>query len=182
MNANAQPQVRSLPRLPVRAGAFALALGLLTACGGDSSTPSAEEDTPSASTPSATEDSTAEETTEETTEESTTEDSTAEETTEESTQGAAATSDDDDDEDDDLVIVIEDFEYEVPDSVMPGAEITVRNEDGVGHTVTADEGDAFDVVVGPGEEVTFTVPDEAGEYPFHCTPHPNMTDTLVVEG
>ncbi|MGC5583130.1 cupredoxin domain-containing protein [Ornithinimicrobium sp. W1679] len=179
MNANAQPQVRSLPRLPVRAGAFALALGLLTACGGDSSTPTAEEDTPSASTPAATEDTTAEETGEE----SMTEDSSAEETTEESTQGAAATSDDDDDDDDDdLIIVIEDFEYEVPDSVMPGAEITVRNEDGVGHTVTADEGDAFDVVVGPGEEVTFTVPDEAGEYPFHCTPHPNMTDTLVVEG
>ena len=63
-----------------------------------------------------------------------------------------------------------------------GAEITVRNVDGVGHTVTADEGEAFDVVVGPGSEVTFTAPTEEGEYPFHCTPHPAMTGTLVVEG
>lgn len=172
MDAISQPTTTRFPRLPARAGAFALALGLLTACGGDTTTPAADEDTPSpsASTPAAAE-------------ETATEDSTAEETTsEESTQGASATTDDDDDDDDDLVIVIEDFEYEVPDSVAPGAEITVRNEDGVGHTVTADEGAAFDVIVGPGEEVTFMVPDEPGDYPFHCTPHPNMTDTLVVEG
>lgn len=81
-----------------------------------------------------------------------------------------------------IVIVIEDFGYEVPNSVRAGAEIVVRNEDGVGHTVTADEGDTFDVEVPPGEEVTFTAPSEAGEYPFHCTPHPAMTSTLVVEG
>ena len=81
-----------------------------------------------------------------------------------------------------VVITIEEFAYDLPDAVPPGAEITVRNMDGVGHTVTADEGGAFDVVVGPGEEVTFTAPSEAGEYPFHCTPHPAMTATLVVEG
>lgn len=80
----------------------------------------------------------------------------------------------------DLVITISDFSFDVPDTVEPGAEITVRNEDGVGHTVTADDGESFDVPVGPGEEVTFTVPEEEGEYPFHCTPHPQMTDTLVV--
>lgn len=80
------------------------------------------------------------------------------------------------------LIVIEGFDYTLPDAVPAGAEIVVRNLDGVGHTVTADEGDAFDVVVGPGEEVRFTVPSEPGEYPFHCTPHPAMTGTLVVEG
>lgn len=80
----------------------------------------------------------------------------------------------------DVVIVIADFAYTVPETVAPGSTITVRNEDTVGHTVTSDEDGIFDVVAPPGEEVSFTVPEEAGEYPFHCTPHPNMTDTLVV--
>jgi plastocyanin len=77
------------------------------------------------------------------------------------------------------VITISDFTYQVPETLEPGATITVRNEDGVGHTVTSDDG-AFDVAVGPGEEATLTVPEEPGEYPFHCTPHPQMTSTLVV--
>lgn len=79
-----------------------------------------------------------------------------------------------------VVITIADFTYQVPDTVEPGATITVRNADGVGHTVTSDEEGIFDVAVGPGQEVTFTVPQEAGEYPFHCIPHPQMTGTLVV--
>jgi plastocyanin len=79
------------------------------------------------------------------------------------------------------VIVISGFDYEVPDSVAPGAELTIRNEDSVGHTVTADDETTFDVQVGPGQEVTLTAPDEAGEYPFFCRPHPTMRSTLVVE-
>lgn len=78
-------------------------------------------------------------------------------------------------------ITISDFEYSVPDSVPAGAKITVTNSDDVGHTVTTDTGDTFDEAVGGGETVTFTAPDKAGEYPFHCTPHPRMTSTLVVE-
>ena len=79
------------------------------------------------------------------------------------------------------VIVISDFTYEVPDSVPAGAQITVRNDDDVGHTVTSDEEGMFDVAVAPGEEAVLTVPDQPGEYPFHCTPHPTMTATLMVE-
>lgn len=79
------------------------------------------------------------------------------------------------------VIVISDFAYQVPDSVAPGATVTIRNEDDQGHTVTSDDESTFDVNVGPGQEVTFTVPEEPGEYPFFCRPHPNMTATLVVE-
>lgn len=78
-------------------------------------------------------------------------------------------------------ITISDFEYSVPESVPAGAKITVTNSDDVGHTVTTDTGDTFDEAVGGGETVTFTAPDKAGEYPFHCTPHPRMTSTLVVE-
>lgn len=79
------------------------------------------------------------------------------------------------------VIAIVDFEYQVPASVPAGSQITVRNDDGVGHTVTSDEDGVFDVTVAPGAEATLTVPDEPGEYPFHCTPHPTMTATLVVQ-
>lgn len=78
------------------------------------------------------------------------------------------------------VIVIADFEYQVPTSVPAGSEVTIRNDDDVGHTVTSDEPGVFDVSVAPGEEATLTVPDEAGEFPFHCTPHPTMTATLIV--
>ena len=78
-----------------------------------------------------------------------------------------------------VVITISDFSFEVPDSVPAGATITVVNEDSVFHTVTADDG-AFDRAAPGGESVTFTAPEEPGEYAFHCTPHPNMTATLVV--
>lgn len=79
-----------------------------------------------------------------------------------------------------VLIVIKDFTYTVPDTVQAGATITVRNDDTVGHTVTSDEDGVFDFPVGPGEEVQLTVPAESGEYSFHCTPHPDMTGTLVV--
>lgn len=78
-----------------------------------------------------------------------------------------------------VVITISDFAFDVPESVPPGATITVVNEDSSYHTVTADDG-TFDVGARQGEPVTFTAPDKPGEYPFHCTPHPNMTATLVV--
>lgn len=80
-----------------------------------------------------------------------------------------------------VTIVISEFSYQVPASVPAGAGVTVRNEDQVGHTVTSDESGIFDVAVGPGEETTFTAPEEPGEYPFHCIPHPQMTATLVVQ-
>src|SRR5690606_27557792 len=110
----------------------------------------------------------------------------AEEPTQGSGYGSTTTDDtvDTDDTDDqaagDVAITIVDFEYELPESVEPGATTTVTTEDDVGHTVTSDEEGIFDVVVGPGQTVDFTVPEEAGEYPFHCTPHPQMTSTLVV--
>ena len=50
----------------------------------------------------------------------------------------------------------------------------------VAHTVTADDGETFDVEVPACESVTFTAPEESGEFAFHCTPHPQMTETLVV--
>ena len=78
------------------------------------------------------------------------------------------------------VITIEDFAYEVPESVSPGATVTVMNADSEAHTVTADEGDAFDAVVTGSATGTFTAPTTPGSYPFYCAYHSNMRGVLVV--
>ena len=79
-------------------------------------------------------------------------------------------------------ITIKDFEYGAPLTVAPGAVVTVTNMDAAGHTVTADQGQAFDVDVrGSGATATFTAPSEPGSYPYHCTYHPNMRGTLTVK-
>lgn len=80
-----------------------------------------------------------------------------------------------------FVITVEDFMFEGPKSVPPGATVTVVNKDSVPHTVTSEEEGVFDVQFEGGETVTFTAPEELGEYPYICTIHPAMMATLVVE-
>lgn len=66
--------------------------------------------------------------------------------------------------------------------VAPGTEVEVVNTDEAAHTVTSDDA-AFDSGnVAGGGTGTFTAPDEAGEYAFHCEIHPSMTGTLTVDG
>jgi plastocyanin len=77
-------------------------------------------------------------------------------------------------------ITIAGFEYVMPETIAPGATVTVINEDDAPHTVTAKDEGGFDVDVSGGETVTFTAPDEAGEYAVICTYHPAMSGTLVV--
>lgn len=79
------------------------------------------------------------------------------------------------------MITIKDFKYTVPASVAPGAKISVKNNDQVAHTVTADSGKAFDDMADPGKTTTFTAPMKPGSYKFHCTFHGNMHGTLVVK-
>jgi plastocyanin len=78
-------------------------------------------------------------------------------------------------------IVIKGFGYAVPASVRPGAELTIRNEDKVAHTVTAKPGHAFDVAVDASATTTMTAPSRPGRYAFICTYHPYMHATLVVK-
>ncbi len=79
-------------------------------------------------------------------------------------------------------ITIRSFAYETPVSVAPGAQVTVTNMDSAEHTVTADQGSAFDVEVKEnGGTASFTAPSEPGTYAFHCKYHSNMHGTLTVK-
>jgi len=60
-----------------------------------------------------------------------------------------------------------------------GSTLAVKNESGAAHTITADDGD-FDEALPNGETVDVQVPDQPGEYAFHCTIHPSMKATLTV--
>jgi plastocyanin len=64
--------------------------------------------------------------------------------------------------------------------VEAGSEITVANQDGIPHTLTADDGGFDTGQISGGGTATFSAPDEAGEHPVHCEIHPTMTATLEV--
>ena len=78
-------------------------------------------------------------------------------------------------------ITITNFVFTGPTTVSPGATVSVMNMDGEAHTVTADEGGAFDVTVPGNATGTFTAPTTPGTYPFHCSIHPNMHGSLIVK-
>jgi plastocyanin len=82
----------------------------------------------------------------------------------------------------DSVVVAQDFAFQVPGPVTPGARITFENRDAAPHTMTADEGAAFDSGrVAGGSTGAVTAPSEPGEYAFHCEVHPRMQATLTVQ-
>ena len=65
-------------------------------------------------------------------------------------------------------------------TVVVGDTVTWTNGDQISHTATADGG-AFDTgTLGNGESGTATFA-AAGSFPYHCTVHPTMTGTVVVE-
>lgn len=76
--------------------------------------------------------------------------------------------------------MIKGFKYKGAETVRPGAEIRVANEDIEAHTITADTGDAFDATIKAGT-TTFTAPTKPGAYPYHCNFHGNMKGTITVE-
>jgi plastocyanin len=79
-------------------------------------------------------------------------------------------------------IVISRFAYSVPESVHPGQQLTVVNDDDPNHTVTADADNTFDIrVSGGGGFQTFTAPTAPGTYAFHCKYHNSMHGSLNVQ-
>lgn len=81
----------------------------------------------------------------------------------------------------DMVITISNHTYDVSGPVAPGDTIAIVNHDSVDHTVTANDGESFDVYAPAGQTVEFTAPNDPGVYAFHCIPHPGMVSELVVE-
>ena len=66
-------------------------------------------------------------------------------------------------------------------TVKTGATVTWVNKDSTTHTVTSDNG-AFTSSsnLNPGSNYTFTFT-KAGTYPYHCSIHPEMKGTIVVQ-
>ncbi len=80
-------------------------------------------------------------------------------------------------------IDISNFAFEqCPDTVSPGATITVHNMDTVTHTLTdLKSASIFNTGdISPGATKTFTAPTTPGTYYYDCTIHPFMLGALVV--
>ena len=82
-----------------------------------------------------------------------------------------------------VLVEIENFAFSPKTiTVAAGEKITVTNNDVAGHTFTSDDGVSFDTgIIGKGQSKVVVAPSEPGEYPFHCTPHPNTTGKLIVQ-
>lgn len=78
-------------------------------------------------------------------------------------------------------VVLKDFSFSPQAlAVKVGDTVTFTNEDVAGHTVTADDGSFDSGILNQGESTSVTF-DSPGTFGYHCTPHPNMTVTVVVE-
>ena len=77
-------------------------------------------------------------------------------------------------------VEIRNFAYVPPSlTVASGASVTWTNRDDVAHTVSADDGSAFDGTVSPGARFTFTA-GAPGTYTYFCRFHPFMKASLTV--
>jgi plastocyanin len=65
-------------------------------------------------------------------------------------------------------------------TVAKNATITWQNNDGVAHTSTSDSGVWDTGLIAPGGSKTTTFA-TTGTFPFHCTKHPMMTGTIIVQ-
>jgi plastocyanin len=66
-----------------------------------------------------------------------------------------------------------------PVEVKVGETVTWINDDSGRHTVTSKDGFFDSGMMGKGQSFSHTF-DKAGEYTYHCEPHPNMVGTVVV--
>jgi plastocyanin len=64
-------------------------------------------------------------------------------------------------------------------TISAGASVTWTNNDTVAHTATSDSG-AFNGSIAPGAKYSYTFPAK-GTFPYHCSVHPGMTGTVVVQ-
>ena len=79
-------------------------------------------------------------------------------------------------------VLIRDFKFEPANlTATPGAKVTVKNEDGAAHTLTADDR-SFDTgnIEGKGQK-EITAP-STGRVAFKCEIHQYMTGVIRVDG
>lgn len=65
-------------------------------------------------------------------------------------------------------------------TVKVGTKVTWTNHDGVTHTVTADDKTFSSGPLSSGKSFSFTFT-KAGTYTYHCSMHPGMKATIVVQ-
>lgn len=65
-------------------------------------------------------------------------------------------------------------------TVKKGTTVTWTNQDSVSHTATADNGSFDTGLLAKGESGSVTF-DKVGTFAYHCTPHPNMKATIIVQ-
>ncbi len=79
-----------------------------------------------------------------------------------------------------VVVDIQEFGFSESDAeIAPGTTVVWRNRDPVRHSVTSDGGRFHSGLIDPGAVYALTFPNP-GVFPFHCTPHPEMTSTVLV--
>jgi plastocyanin len=79
------------------------------------------------------------------------------------------------------IVVIQKFAFGPADvQVRAGERVTWINCDEDSHTSTADGGQWASPLLAPGDAFTQTFP-TAGEFSYHCVPHPFMTGRVIVE-
>ena len=64
-------------------------------------------------------------------------------------------------------------------TVKVGTTVTWTNKDSATHTVASDAGDWVSPSIAQGQSFSRTF-DTAGTFPYHCSIHPNMKGTVVV--
>jgi len=75
---------------------------------------------------------------------------------------------------------ISNFSFDPPlITVKASSAVTFSNSDSVTHTVTADGG-KFNQEITPGKTAAITI-SEPGTYAYHCSIHPAMKGTIVVQ-
>ena len=82
----------------------------------------------------------------------------------------------------DYEIEIEDFAFAPTTlTIKKGDSVMWKNRDSVSHTVTSDSGEEINsqsLNIDQTYSHTFSNP---GTYTYHCTPHPRMKGTIIVE-
>ena len=78
-------------------------------------------------------------------------------------------------------ITISDFAYAGVSTVAVGDTVTVTNDDTVGHTWTAQDGEFDSGTIASGDSFEFTF-ETAGEFDYICSIHPQMAGSITVEG